>query len=133
MVIILTLLKCIASRLISSLSSHLQSFQQHCYTATSTAVNIVLCRHKSWGLLGLIVMATVWISTRLCNHAVCLVPRIAGGCLAPEAKANTSRTGHLINPGRHKRVEQQDFREQARWVVFTSVPSKKFVRSGFQL
>lgn len=58
-------------------------------------------------------MATVWISTRLCNHAVCLVPRIAGGCLAPEAKANTSRTGHLINPGCQKRVEQNDFRGQA--------------------
>lgn len=47
-------------------------------------------------------MTTVWISTHLCNHAVCLVPRIAGGCLAPEAKANTWSTGRQINPGLHK-------------------------------
>lgn len=27
-------------------------------------------------------------STRLCNRAVCLVPRIAAGCLAPQTRAN---------------------------------------------
>lgn len=113
----------ISSNRISFLNpSHPQSFKQHCYTSPGTAVNIVLCSHESWGLLGLIVMATLWISTRLCNHAACLVPRIAGGCLAPEAKANTSRTGHLINPGHHKQ-KQKDSGEQGCRVVFISIPS----------
>lgn len=107
MLVILTLLKCTTSHLIISFISPV--IKHYCHTATGTAVNIVLCRHESWSLLGLIVMATVWLSTRLCNHAVCLAPRIAGGCLAPGAKANTSRTGHLINPGHHKRTETEGF------------------------
>ena len=49
--------------IISSLSSHLPSFRLYCYAVIGAAVN----------MLSLVVMATVWTSTHLCNHAVCLV------------------------------------------------------------
>ena len=113
MVIVPVLLKCLTSTCVVSFIPSCHHSNKHC-CCTAAALNIVSCSHKSWSLLALIVMGTMWISTRLCNHTVWLVPRIAGGCLAPGAKANTSRTGHLINPGLYKRREtKRILREQA--------------------
>lgn len=51
-------------------------------------------------------MATVLMrtSTRLCNHAVCLVPRIAGGC-------RHLKPGQTHRASDKSRTEQKDSRE----------------------